>query len=229
LEHLYLPPELRYASITVEATGYSNEAILSHLKPFLRGYYILEDREERRIDGLRLVLDDLQTTVLTIATTPNAFVVPEPTLSQFPLSPMNLHIQTYQDKRSLSMDVFQFLPLENLRDLSLEYLEFTVQQCKLLFGQVQRVEELCVAGSSGSGAIAALALPSPPGKEKQSGRDKAKATETPTNSKKQKGKNKGGRGDLHLQLLLRIRGLTKYILKVENNPPRRHQTVRFIP
>ena len=195
LEHLGLPPELQYASITVDATGYSNEAILPRIKPFLHSYYLFETHEERRIDGLRLVLDDLQTTVLTITTTPNAFVVPEPTLSQIPLSPMNLHIQTYQDKRTLSMDVFRFLPLENLRDLSLEYLEFTVQQCKVLFGQVRRVEELCLAASSGPGAIAALELPSPQGKEKSTGKDKGKAPEAPVNSKRQKGKTRGGKGD----------------------------------
>ena len=198
LEHLNLPPELRYASITVDAQGYSNEAILLRIKPFLRSYYLLEDREERRIDGLRLFLDDLQTTLLTISTTPHAFTVPEPTLSQIPLSPMNLHIQTYLDKRPLSVEVFQFLPLDNLRDLSLENLEFSAQQCKLLFSQVRRVEELCIAGSSGSGAVAALELPSFPGKDKQTGKDKGKATETPANSKKQKGKYRGGKGDLQV-------------------------------
>jgi hypothetical protein len=209
LEHLDLPPELQYASITVDATGYSNEAILPRITPFLHRYYLFENHEERRIDGLRLVLDDLQTTVLTVATTPNAFVVPEPTLSQIPLSPMNLHIQTYQDKRPLSMELFQFLPLENLRDLSLECLELNVQQCQLLFGRVRRVEELCLAAGSGPGAIAALELPGPPGKDKPTGKDKGKAAETPANSKKQKGKaGRGGKGDLQVQFG-RIRGLTK--------------------
>lgn len=198
LDHLRLPPELQYTSITVDATGYSNEAILPRIKPLLHSYYLFEDREERRIDGLRLSLDDLQTTLLTVATTPNALVVPEPTLSQIPRSPMNLHIQTYQDKRSLSMEVFQFLPLENLRDLSLENLEFTDQQCKLLFDKVRRVEELCLAGSSGPGAIAALELPSLLGSDDQTGKGKGKAAETPAGSKKKKGRGRGGRGDLQV-------------------------------
>jgi len=194
LEHLRLPPDLQYTSIVVDATGYSNEAILPRIKPFLHSYYLPQDREGRRIDGLRLMLDDLQTTVLTIATTPDAFAVPESTLLHMPPLPMNLHIQTYQDKRSLSMEVFHFLPLENLRDLSLEYLEFTVQQCKLLFSQVPRVEELCVAASSGPGVIAALELPGLPEKDKQTGKGKGKAVETLVNSKKQRGKTRGGRG-----------------------------------
>jgi hypothetical protein len=189
LEHLRLPPELQYISISVDATDYSNEAILPRIKPFLSGYYLSGDREERRIDGLRLTLDDLETSVLTISTTPKA-LVPEATPSQIPLSPMNLHMQTYQDKRPLSMEVFRLLPLENLRDLSLESLDFTAQQCKLLFSRVRRVEELCVAASSGPGVIAALELPSPPSK------DKKKATETPPNSKRQRGKTRGGRGNL---------------------------------
>jgi hypothetical protein len=197
LDHISLPPELQYISISVDATGQTNDTILPRIKPFLRTYYLSEEREERRIDGLRLSLDDLQTTLLTISTTPKA-LVPEATPSQIPLSPMNLHIQTYQDKRSLSMEVFQFLPLDNLRDLSLESLDFTVEQCKLLFSRVRRVEELCIAGSSGPGAIAALEPPSPPGKDKQTGKDKGKATETPGSSKKQKGKTRGTKGDLQL-------------------------------
>ena len=194
LEHLKLPPELQYISVTIDATGYSTEAILPRIKPFLHGYYLSENREERRIDGLRLSLDDLQTSVLIISTTPKALAA-EATPSQIPLPPMNLHVETYQDKRSLSMEVFRFLPLDNLRDLSLEYLEFTVEDCKLLFGRARKLEELCVGASSGPGAIAALELPSPPGKERQTGKDKGKAMEIPASVKRQKGKNRGGKGD----------------------------------
>jgi len=198
LEHLKLPPELQYVSITVDATGSSSDMIVPSIKPFLRSYYLSEAWEERRIDGLRLSLDDLQTTVLTISTSPKALVA-EATPSQIPLSPMNLHIQTYQDKKPLSMEIFQFLPLDNLRDLSLESLEFTVEQSKLLFSQVRRVEELCLAASSGPGAIAALELPSPPGKDKQAGKKgKGKGTETTATSKKQKGKTRGGKGNLQI-------------------------------
>lgn len=201
LEHLKLPPELQYASITVNATGSSNDVIFSGIKPFLRSYYLSEDWEERRIDGLRLSLDDLQTTMLTISTTPKA-LVPEATPSQIPLSPMNIHIQTYQDKKPLSMDIFRFLPLDNLRDLSLESLEFTAEQSKLLFSRVRRVEELCVSASSGPGAIAALGLPSPPGRNQQAGKkSKGKATEVPANSKRQKGKTRGGKGNSQVWLL----------------------------
>jgi hypothetical protein len=192
LEHLKLPPELQYLSITVNAIGFSRDTIVPAIKPFLRSYYLSEDREERRIDSLRLCLDDLQTTVLTVSTTPKPSA-PEATLSQIPLPPMNLHIQTYQDKRPLSMEVFQFLPLDNLRDLSLESLEFTVQECKLLFSRVDRVEELCIAASSGPGAIEALELPSLAGGVKQGGKkDKGKAAETTAASKKQRGKTRGG-------------------------------------
>ena len=195
LEHLKLPPELQYTSITVNAGEFSNDMIVPSIRPFLRSYYLSEHKEERRIDGLRLSLDDLQTTVLTVSTTPKA-LVPEATPSQIPLSPMNLHIQTYQDKKSLSMEIFQLLPLDNLRDLSLESLEFTVDQCRLLFSRVRRVEELCIAGSSGPGAIEALELPSPPGCDKQAGKkDKGKATEAPVTSKKKRGKARGGKGD----------------------------------
>jgi hypothetical protein len=195
LEHLKLPPELQYISIAVNATGFSRDMIVPSIKPFLRSYYLSENREERRIDGLRLSLDDLQTTVLTISTTPKA-LVSEATLSQIPLPPMNLHIQTYQDKRPLSMEVFRFLPLDNLRDLSLESLEFSVEECKLLFSRVRRVEELCVAAGSGPGAIAALELPSPPGRDTQGGKkDKGKAMETPAISKRQRGKSRGGKGN----------------------------------
>ena len=196
LEHLKLPPELQYISITVNATGFSSDMVVPSIKPFLRSYYLSEAWEERRIDGLRLSLDDLQTTVLTISTSPKAFVA-EAKPSQILLSPMNLHIQTYQDKKPLSMEIFQFLPLDNLRDLSLEYLEFTVEQSKLLFSRVRRVEELCLAARSGPGAIAALELPSPPGKDKQAGKKgKGKGIETSATSKKQKGKTRGGKGDL---------------------------------
>jgi len=104
---------------------------------------------------------------------------------------MNLHIQTYQDKIPLSMEVFRLLPLDNLRDLSLEALGFSVEQCQLLFRRVQRVGELCIAASSGPGAIAALELP----KGKQVGRkDKGKAMETRASSKKQQGKARGAKG-----------------------------------
>jgi len=196
LEHLKLPPELQYISVTVNALECSSDDIASSVKPFLRSYYLSEDREERRIDGLRLSLDDLQTTELTISTTPKA-LVPEATLSQIPLSPMNLHIQTYLDKKPLSMEILLFLPLDNLRDLSLESLDFTVEECKLLFGRVQRVEELCVAGSSGRGAITALELPSILGRDKQAGKkDKGKATETPATSKRQRGKARVVKGNL---------------------------------
>ena len=195
LEHLKLPPRLQYASITVNAAGVSNDVIVPSIKPFLRSYYLSEDWEERQIHGLRLSLDDLQTTVLTISTTPKA-LIPEMTSSQIPLSPMNLQIQTYQDKKPLSMEIFQFLPLDNLRDLSLESLEFTAEQSKLLFSRVRRVEELSITASSGSGAIAALELPSPPGRDKPTGKKgKGKATETSANSKRQKGKTRGGKGN----------------------------------
>lgn len=194
LEHLRLPPKLQYASIVIDAEGYSNEAIFPRITPFLHSYYLFEDREERRIDGLRLALDDLETAVLMISTTPNALVVP--TLLRIPLLPMDLRIQTYLDKRSLSMEIFQFLPLNNLRDLSLERLEFTVQQCKMLFDQARRVEELSVTASSGPGAIAALELPSPLSQDKQTGKNKGKAAETPVNPKRQRGKARGGKGDL---------------------------------
>ena len=204
LEHLLLPPELQHISVSVEATG-STEAILPHLKPFLTSYYLSEDREERKIDGLRLAIDELQTSILTIATTPNALSTSEATVSQIPLPPMSLHIQTYQDKRPLSMDVFQFLPLGNLRDLSLESLEFTVQQCRLLFGQVRRLEELCVSGSSGPGGIAALELPIPPSQDK----DKEKEAGAPVSStKRQKGKMKSGKGNLQVKMGIIIHGLT---------------------
>ena len=200
LEHLKLPPELQYTSITVNATGCSSDMIVPSIKSFLRSYYLSENREERRIDGLRLSIDDLQTTVLTIGTTPRA-LVPEATLSQIPLSPMNLHIQTYQDKRPLSMEIFQFLPVDNLRDLSLESLEFTAEQCKILFTRAGRVEELCLAGSSGPGALTALELPNPPSKEKQAGKkDKGKAKEAAASSRRQKGKTRGGRGDFQVLL-----------------------------
>lgn len=192
LEHLRLPPELQYVSITVDAVGHSNDAILPRIKPFLQSYY-LEAREERRIEGMRLSLDDLQTTMLTISTTPKT-LSSEATLAQVPLPPMNFRVRTHQDKRSLSTEVFRFLPVENLRDLSLESLEFTVEQCKLLFNRVRRVEELCIAASSGPGAIAALELPSPPGKDKQAGKDKGKATEVPVGSKRRKGKTRVGKG-----------------------------------
>jgi len=196
LEHVKLPPELQYASITVDATRCSSDAIVPGVKPFLHSYYLSGDREERRIDGLRLTIDELQTTLLTISTTPKA-LGPEATLSQFPLSPMNLHIQTYQDKIPLSMEVFRLLPLDNLRDLSLEALGFSVEQCQLLFRRVQRVEELCISASSGPGAIAALELP----KGKQVGRkDKGKAMETRASSKKQQGKTRGAKGNLQAQL-----------------------------
>lgn len=193
LEHLRLPPGLPYADIAVDATEYSNEAILPYIQPFLRSYYLSEDREERRIDGLRFSLGDLRTAELTITTTPKA-LQSEVTPSQIPLLPMNLHIETHQDKRPLSMELSRLLPVDNLRDLSLESLEFTVEQCKVLFSRVRRVEELCVSASSGPGAIAALELPNPPGKGKQPGKDKGKATETPANSKRQKGKNRSGKG-----------------------------------
>jgi len=204
LEHVKLPPELQYTSITADATGCLNDAIVPSIKPFLRSYYLSEDREERRIHGLRLTLDDLQTTVLTVSTTPKA-LGPEATLSQFPLSPMNLHIQTYQDKIPLSMEVFQFLPLDNLRDLSLESLGFSVEQCQLLFRRVQRVEELCISASSGPGAIEALELP----KGKQVGRrDKGKVMETRASSKRQQGKARDAKGNLQAQLW-RTGGLIK--------------------
>jgi hypothetical protein len=195
LEHLRLPPELQYASITANATEFSSDVVGPSIKPFLRSYYLSGDWEERRIDGLRLSLDDLERTVLTISTTPKA-LVPEATASQIPLSPMNLHIQTLQEKKSLSMEIFQFLPLDNLRDLSLESLEFSAEQSKLLFSRIRRVEELCISGSSGPGAIAALELLSPPSRGKQAGKKaKAKATDTSTNPKRQKGKARSGRGN----------------------------------
>jgi len=194
LEHLKLPPELQYTSIAVNATGLSGSAILSGIKPFLRSYYLSESREERRIQGLRLSLDDSLETLLTIATTAKP-LAPEVTSSQIPFPPMNFRIQTFQDKRPLSMEVLRFLPLDNLRDLSLECLEFTAEQCKLMFSQVQGVEELCISASSGPGAIAALKLPNLSGGDKQSGkRAKGKATETFVSSKRQKGKTKGGKG-----------------------------------
>ena len=198
LECLELPPQLQYTSITVNATSFPSDVIVPSVRPFLRSYYLSGDQEERRIDGLQVSLDDLQTTMLTISTTPKALEL-ETTASHIPLSPMNLRIQTYQDKKPLSMEILQFLPLDNLRDLSLESLDFTMEQCKLLFSRVRRVEELYIAGSSGPGAIAALALPSPPDKDKQAGKkDKGKAAETPANSKRQKGKNKGGKGNLQV-------------------------------
>ena len=196
LEHVKMPPEPQYTSIVVNATGLSSDAILSGIKPFLRSYYLSENREERRIHGLRLCLNDSLETLLTIATTAKP-PAPDVKAPQIPFSPMNLRIQTYQDKRPLSMEVLRFLPLDNLRDLSLECLEFTAEQCKLMFSRIQGVEELCISASSGPGAIAALKLPSLPGGDKQSGkRAKGKATETSVSSKRQKGKTKGGKGDL---------------------------------
>ena len=199
LEHLRLPPELQFASITlVDVTEFPNEALLPQITSLLRSYYLSEDHEERKIGGLRLRLDHLQTAELTIATTPNPFVVPEPTSSQIPPWPMNVHIHTDRDKRSLSIEVFQFLPLDNLCNLSLEHLEFTVQQWKLLFGQVQRVEELHVAGCSAPGAIAALELPSPLEKFWQATRYKGRAAGSPSNSYEQRVNPRGGKGDLQL-------------------------------
>ena len=227
LENLRLPPELRYAAIAVGTTGYSDEAILQRIKPFLHGYYLSEEREERQIHGLRLCQGDM----LTIATTPNAFLVTEATPSQIADSSMNLHIQSNEDSRPLSMEVFQFLPLDNLRDLSLEYLRFTVQQCKLLFSQVRRVEVLCLAEGSGPGAIAALELPSPPGKDKQTGKDKGRAAGTPANPKKKRGKPKGGKGDWRIQLW-RTRSLTKnpsVLLEMASKVSPQHRTTHVIP
>ena len=196
LECLKLPAELQYTSIAVNAARLTSDGVLSGIKPFLRSYYLPENREERRIHGLRLSLNDSLETQLAIATTPKPFK-PEITASEIPLPPMNLRIQTYKDKRLLSMEVIRFLPLDNLRDLSLECLEFTAEQCKQMFDRVRGVEELCISASSGPGAIAALKLPSLSGGAEQSGkRVKGKATETSVSSKRQKGKTKGGKGDL---------------------------------
>lgn len=198
LECLKLPVGLQHTSIAVNAVGLTNDEILSGITPFLRSYYLSESREERRIHGLRLSLDDSLETLLTIATTPKP-LGPEVAASRTPFPPMNVRIQTYKDKRLLSMEVVQFLPLDNLRDLSLECLEFTAEQCKLMFDRVQGLEELCVSASSGPGAIEALRLPGLSGGDKRSGkRAKGKATETSVSSKKQKGKTKGWKGDLSM-------------------------------
>jgi len=193
LECLKLPAELQYTSIAVNAARLTSDGVLSGINPFLRSYYLPENREERRIHGLRLSLNDSLETQLAIATTPKP-LKPEITASEIPLPPMNLRIQTYKDKRLLSMEVIRFLPLDNLRDLSLECLEFTAEQCKQMFDRVRGVEELCISASSGPGAIAALKLPSLSGGAEQPGkRVKGKATETPVSSKRQKGKTKGGK------------------------------------